>query len=71
MIVDAGAGTAQEDLPLMFGMIMYEGDPEVVADTIAHMPPEVRPFIADVAAQAFAQHATRVYGTPTPPRSTD
>lgn len=54
---------------LGFGMLMYEGDPEVVDAAIATMPAPVRPVIRDVAAQAFADHSRRVHGTATPPRS--
>ena len=53
---------------LGFGMLMYEGDPEVVDAAIATMPEQVRPVIREVAAQAFAEHSLRVHGTATPPR---
>ena len=35
---------------------------------IATMPPEIRPVIGNLAAQAFAEHALRVHGTATPER---
>ena len=44
-------------MPLGFGMLMYEGDPEVVDAAIATMPKPVRPVIRELAAQAFAEHA--------------
>ena len=58
-------------LPLGFGMLLYEGDPEVVDAAIATMPQPVRPVIRELAAQAFAEHSRLVHGTATPPRSTE
>jgi hemerythrin-like domain-containing protein len=60
-----------ENLPLSFGLLMYEGDPQLVERTIANLPANARPVIREVAAQAFAEHSRRVHGTPTPPRSTE
>lgn len=68
------AQTADVDpagLPLSFGMVMYEGDPEIVDAAIANMPPEAQPVIRKLAADAFAAHSERVHGTATPPRSTE
>jgi hemerythrin-like domain-containing protein len=62
---------APADMPLMFGMTMYEGDPEIVAAAICNMPDEIGPIIRRTAAQAFATHAEKVHGTATPPRSTE
>jgi hemerythrin-like domain-containing protein len=61
---------APSDMPLMFGMTMYEGDPEIVDAAISNMPAEIGPTIRRTAAQAFAVHAERIHGTATPPRST-
>jgi hypothetical protein len=52
-------------------MAMYEGDPDIVAAVISTMPAEVRPVIHSMATQAYAAHAELIYGTPTPPRSTE
>ncbi|MGK5742541.1 hemerythrin domain-containing protein [Micromonospora sp. URMC 103] len=68
MVAEGGSAIAPEHLPLLFGMSMYEGDPDVVSTAILHMPPEVQPTIGELAAQAFAAHSQRVHGTPTPPR---
>jgi hemerythrin-like domain-containing protein len=57
--------------PLGFGMLMYEGDPEVVDAAIATMPEPVRAVIREQAARAFAEHSRLVHGTATPPRSTE
>ncbi|MFJ1598513.1 hemerythrin domain-containing protein [Streptomyces sp. NPDC088261] len=69
MVAEGGADVAPEHMALIFGMMAYEGDPDTVRDVVAGMPPEIRPAIADLAGQAFAQHAVRVYGTATPPRT--
>jgi hemerythrin-like domain-containing protein len=65
------AGVPPESLALTFGMMMYEGDPEVIDATVAVMPPEVAPVIRQVAGDAFAAHSQLVHGTATPPRSTE
>ena len=67
-------GSADADpaqLPLLFGMLMYEGDPEIIERALAAMPADARPVIAALAAQTFAEHSRAVHGTPTPPRSTE
>jgi hemerythrin-like domain-containing protein len=58
-------------LPLTFGMLMYEGDPESVEQVIATMAADARPVIRQLAAPTFAAHSQRVHGTATPPRSTE
>jgi len=71
-MVRNGATHADPDgLPLGFGMLMYEGHPEVVDRAIAGMAAEARPIIRGLAAQAFADHSQRIHGTATPPRSTE
>ncbi|MFF3755250.1 hemerythrin domain-containing protein [Streptomyces sp. NPDC002018] len=69
MVAEGGAGLVPDDMILIFGMMAYEGEPDTVRDIVATMPPEIRPVMADLAAQAFAQYAERVHGTPTPPRT--
>jgi hemerythrin-like domain-containing protein len=71
IVVKEAAGADPAAMPLGFGMLMYEADPEVVAAAIASMPEQIRPVIRDLAARAFAARAEQVYGTATPPRSTD
>ena len=68
MIEELVAEIPQEDIPLIFGMMMYEGDPDVVQTALLHMPPEIRSVMQKRASQAFASHAEQVYGTATPPR---
>ncbi|MEV4757835.1 hemerythrin domain-containing protein [Micromonospora sp. NPDC049559] len=55
-------------LPLGFGMVMYEGDPEVLKAVLADAPLVARLTMPIVAPRLYAKHAKRVYGTPTPPR---
>jgi hemerythrin-like domain-containing protein len=66
-VVASSAGdVAPEQMPLIFGMMMYETDPDVVREVVAHMPPELGPVIVDAAATAFAEHSMRVHGSATP-----
>jgi iron-sulfur cluster repair protein YtfE (RIC family) len=59
------------ELLLMLGMTMYEGDSDIIDNTIANMPPEVRVGIRATAALAYADHAQLIHGSATPPRSTE
>jgi hemerythrin-like domain-containing protein len=68
MVAASSADLAPEQMPLLFGMMMYEGDPDVIADAIDHMPPEVRAIVPGLAKDAFARHAQLVYGTSAPAR---
>lgn len=68
--VAAGAADVKPDeLPLALGMMIYEGDPELIREIVGHMPPEIRPVIADLAAGQFAAYCERVHGTPAPAKS--
>jgi iron-sulfur cluster repair protein YtfE (RIC family) len=57
-----------DQMSLVLGMNMYEGDQDIIDDTIANMPPEAQDMIRSAAVEAYAEHAQRVYGTATPPR---
>ena len=61
MVQKGAARVRRDDIPLIMGMIMYEGGGELG-------PPEVR-ALRDAAPEAFASYARRVHGTATPPRS--
>jgi len=65
------AAVDPDHLPLMLGMLMYEGDPESVEQVIATMSADTGPVIRRLAAPTFAAHSQRVHGTATPPRSTE
>jgi hemerythrin-like domain-containing protein len=56
--------------PVGLGMLMYEGDPEVVELDMARMPPDVRELMKKTAPQAYEAHSLRVHGT-LPWRSVD
>lgn len=62
------ANSPKKDLPLAFGMVMYEGDPEVIKAVLSHAPLVPRLVMPILAPRLYAAHAKRVYGTPTPPR---
>jgi dihydroorotase len=62
-----GATADPESVPLALGMIMYEADPEVFDRAVAGVPEVMR----RLAQEAFAAHSRLIYGTPTPPRSTE
>jgi len=64
MVADGAADIPPEAGPVLAGMLMYEGGPDVV-------PPQMRAVLAELAPQAYAAHCQRVHGTPTPPRSTE
>ena len=61
------AGTDTATMALGFGMLMYEGDPEVVDAAIPNMPEPVRPVVREMAAEAFAEQSRRVHGAATAP----
>jgi hemerythrin-like domain-containing protein len=65
VISDGSAAFAQEKIPVLFGMLMYEGDPDTIRDVVAGMPPEFRP-IEQVAPGLYSEYALRVHGTATP-----
>jgi hypothetical protein len=48
---------------------MYESEPDLIEQIIAHMPREARQGIRCSAALAYADHAQLIHGTATPPRS--
>ena len=64
---DAGRkGISRPDLALVFGMMMYEGDPEVVATMLAPAPLPVRVLVPRLGRRAYRRHALAVHGTATP-----
>ncbi len=71
MVQEGAASANPGDVPLMLGLMMYEGDPEVVDATIGQLPPEIQPVIREAAWNAFQAHSELVHGTTTPRRSTE
>lgn len=51
---------------LLFGSLMYQGDPDVLAQMLSHVPWPVRVVLPALARRAFARRAREVYGTSTP-----
>ncbi|MCV7260782.1 hemerythrin domain-containing protein [Mycobacterium shimoidei] len=66
-----GATGDPDSVPLAFGMMLYEADPEVVDRAVASVPSPLREVIRDLAQQAFAAHSQLIHGTPNPSRSTE
>ena len=60
------AGLRKSQLPLVFGMLQYQGDPEVIAMMLSHAPGPVRLLMPVLAPRAFARYSRRVHGTATP-----
>jgi hemerythrin-like domain-containing protein len=69
MVATAAKAVPAEEIPLIFGLMTYEGAPEAVAASIAQMPPEVQPVMSELAPEAFARHSELVHGTATPAKS--
>lgn len=63
----AKSGTPKAQMMLVLGMIVYDGDPELV-DTLllAGAPKPVRWLLPRLGRRAYRRHARAVYGTPTP-----
>jgi hemerythrin HHE cation binding domain-containing protein len=61
--------TPPESIAIIFGSMMYEGDPRAVQDALDNMPAEARAMIAEAAPKAYGDYAELLYGTRTPPRT--
>jgi hemerythrin-like domain-containing protein len=53
-------------LPLLFGMFMYDGDPDVVRHMLSSAPPLVRALLPRIAPRAYARYCRRLHGTRNP-----
>lgn len=62
----AVAAMAKPNLPLVFGMFAYEGDPAVLVDMLRTAPAAVRLLLPRIAPRVYARHARALYGTSTP-----
>jgi hemerythrin-like domain-containing protein len=65
---DSVAAAMHEDLPVLLGMILYEGDPDVTQALLAKLAGADAPVLRAAGTQAYAAYAQRVYGTDAPPR---
>ena len=59
-------GLPRRQLPLVFGMVMYRADPEVIRGMLAHAPLLPRLLMPHLAPRAYARYARRLHGTTTP-----
>jgi hypothetical protein len=48
---------------------LYEADPEMIEDTLASLPVEVRTMLEDQGPRDFATRCLLIHGTATPARS--
>jgi len=62
----AQRGTPLKDGPRLLGMLAYDGDPDVIQHMLGAVPAPIRRIVVKIGQRAYAKHATRVYGTPTP-----
>lgn len=51
---------------LVFGILVYEGDPATVAQMLSKAPLPVRTLLPRLALRRYRRHAAAIYGTPTP-----
>lgn len=64
---DAGRkGIPRKHMPLVFGMLIQDGDPEVVATMLAPAPLPVRALVPRLGRRAYRKHALRIHGTAAP-----
>jgi hemerythrin-like domain-containing protein len=60
---DGMAAQAKSKLPMIFGMIMKDADPEVIRAMLANAPLVPRLLLPFVGPRAYRRYARRVYGT--------
>jgi hypothetical protein len=51
---------------LGFGMMLYEGDPEVIALEMRTVPAPIRALLPPLARRAFRRYARTIHGVPAP-----
>ena len=59
-------GLPRRQLPLVFGMVMYQADPEVIGEMLSHAPLLPRLLMPRLAPRTYARYARRLHGTATP-----
>ena len=62
----AEAANRRRDRSLAFGMLQYEGDPEVLASMLRSAPLPARLLVPHLARRAFRRHSLAIHGTATP-----
>jgi hypothetical protein len=63
---DGMAALPTSEAPVLVGMLMYQGDAEVLAAMIGRTPPVPRLLLPRLAPRAYARRARRIHGTATP-----
>ena len=63
---NARSRTPRSHSLLVLGMIVQDGDPELVATMLADAPAPVRWLLPRLGRRAYRRHARAVYGTPSP-----
>jgi hypothetical protein len=56
------AAQAKSKLPMIFGMIMKDADPEVIRGMLANAPLVPRLMLPFVGPRAYARYARRIHG---------
>jgi len=64
MAAEAQAEFPPDAVPVIVGMVAYESG-------LDFLPPEAREALAEIAPKAYAAYSEHIYGTATPPRSTE
>ncbi|MFI6078713.1 hemerythrin domain-containing protein [Actinoplanes sp. NPDC051343] len=54
-------------LPLVFGMMLYDADDVTQSMMKTNVPALIWPFFSRIARRRYAKHAQAIHGTPTPP----
>lgn len=62
-VAHSGSRVPQEQLPLIFGIVMHDAPDEIVDAAILNMPPDVRPVIMQWSGDLYAAHYARLRGT--------
>lgn len=59
-------GIPRRHMPLVFGMLIQDSDPEIVATMLAPAPLPVRALVPRLGRRAYRKHALRIHGTAAP-----
>jgi hemerythrin-like domain-containing protein len=63
---DGFAAIPKKELPLAFGMLMYQGVPEVIGSMLTPAPALIRLVMPVLAPRVYSRYARRVHLTPAP-----
>jgi Hemerythrin HHE cation binding domain len=63
---EATSELPRKKLALIFGMLMYQGNPEVISSILTHAPLLPRLLMPMLGPQTYARYARRVHGTTKP-----